>query len=181
MPPLGHGAYDAIIFDELFFTNLQKFRYIKELTISTFNPHVNNWSHLSHLNLERLYLVNDKFHESDDTVDILSSIVNPLRCCLKKLVLKVCNINEDGIKSINRLPYLWQLSFETVRGLTNQLIQELSVPKRYCTLKIIDNDEIDDATCCEIIDKLLLAVSFFFEFLIKFTDSFCLLTGIECS
>jgi len=150
--------HDVIIFDDKFFKNLRKFDYLWSLTISTFYTNV-NWTDLCYLGPREFFLFNDKFYENDATVDILSGFAELNPDCLDVLSLKMCKIDVRGIKSLKCFGNLSRLSFETMIDLTNELIAQISVPLYNCTLKIIDNDYLDDETCFGIIKERKFNVS----------------------
>jgi len=153
--------HDVIIFDDRFFKNLLTFDCLRSLTISTFYTNV-YWMNLCNLIIAELYLFNDKFYEIDATVDILSGFAELNPHCFYTLDLKMCKIDVRGIESLKCFTELSSLSFETMHGLTNELIAQISVPQGYyCTLKIIDNDYLNDETCWGIINERKIYVSLF--------------------
>jgi len=155
--------HDVIIFDDKFIKNLRKFNNLYSLTMSTFYTNV-NWTYLCDLGPKDLYLFNDKFYENDATVDILSTFAELNPDCLCILSLKMCKIDVRGIESLKCFTHLYILSFETMHGLTNELIAQISIsiPKGYnCDWKIINNDYLDDETCLGIINERQFRVSLF--------------------
>jgi len=74
----------------------------------------------------------------------------------------MCKIDIRGIESLKCFTKLFSLSFETMHGLTKELIAQIYIPKGYkCILKIIDNDYLDDETYLEIINNFNFNVSLF--------------------
>jgi len=155
------GDHDVIIFDEKLFKYLRKFNNLYSLTMSTFYTNV-NWTDLCVLGPREMYLFNDKFYENDATVDILSGFAALNPDCLRELDFKMCKIDARGIASLKCFTNLSSLSFERINDFTNELIAQISVPRRReCALKIIDNDYLDDETCFRIKKERKINVSLF--------------------